>query len=672
MGRAGPAEPAVVTAPPAPFATWGPGGMAHSPQPVRRDPRAELAAQSSQGLRGTRIDRAQTAPPPAAPRHAPPPQILRVDSPAFLIAAVADGANGALTPHDRQILGAARQLAQPDGAVLLLAATAVEHPGLAGADRTLLLPPAPDPGARAAQIAQVLENPAIRHALFPDSPAGGDLARRVAALRREALFTDVERVSTREVTRPAHAGRTEYRAAPPRLLAIAPDCAAPYAGPAREARAMTMDFPAPPRAFIATEDLPQNRAAMPLAEADFVVAAGTGVTDFPGFLALASALGATPGASRVVCDAGLLPRDRQVGASGTVLSGSCYLALGIAGAPQHLQGVAAVEHVIAVNTDLHAAMIKRATLAIVADAQAVIAALLQRLDHLNGPVPAAPPQSATGGLGGMAHSPQPFSPQPFSPHRAIVLLSAGHHPISAHPCPVPVELQAIALARGLGAASITGLHAGGASQAVQDCFGHGLQQLEILQQPDGDPLAALAAAITNAAPDLVLAGRRGRGGADSGLLPYRLAESLGWPICADAVGVAPHALGLAVTQALPRGARRRVVLSTPAIVTVHPAAPAAHPFTFAAARRGQARLSPSSFPAASYPEVSEYPYRRRPRLPRAAAFGGTAEDRLRAATEISGGGVVMRDASPDAAAAAICEVLERLGLLGAETKTLRF
>jgi hypothetical protein len=32
----------------------------------------------------------------------------------------------------------------------------------------------------------------------------------------------------------------------------------------------------------------------------------------------------------------------------------------------------------------------------------------------------------------------------------------------------------------------------------------------------------------------------------------------------------------------------------------------------------------------------------------------------------------MRDASPDAAAAAICEVLERLGLLGAETKTLRF
>ncbi len=114
---------------------------------------------------------------------------------------------------------------------------------------------------------------------------------------------------------------------------------------------------------------------MALAEADFVAAAGNGVTDLAGFQALAAALGATPGASRVLCDAGLMPRDRQVGASGTVLSGSCYLAFGIAGAPQHLQGVAGVAHVIAVNTDLHAAMIKRATLAIIADAQQVIPAL---------------------------------------------------------------------------------------------------------------------------------------------------------------------------------------------------------------------------------------------------------------------------------------------------------
>ena len=79
----------------------------------------------------------------------------------------------------------------------------------------------------------------------------------------------------------------------------------------------------------------------------------------------------------MVCDAGHLPRDRQIGASGTLVTARCYFALGIAGAPQHLQGITEVKHVIAVNTDLHAEMIKRADLAIVADAQTVMPALIR-------------------------------------------------------------------------------------------------------------------------------------------------------------------------------------------------------------------------------------------------------------------------------------------------------
>jgi electron transfer flavoprotein alpha subunit len=101
------------------------------------------------------------------------------------------------------------------------------------------------------------------------------------------------------------------------------------------------------------------------------------VTDWDSFAELAAALGATQAGSRIVCDAGYLPRDRQVGASGTVVTARCYLAFGIAGAPQHLQGITEVKHVIAVNTDLHAAMIKRADLAIVADAQQVMPALIR-------------------------------------------------------------------------------------------------------------------------------------------------------------------------------------------------------------------------------------------------------------------------------------------------------
>jgi electron transfer flavoprotein alpha subunit len=226
----------------------------------------------------------------------------------------------------------------------------------------------------------MLDNIAVRHALFAETAFSGALARRVGAMRGDRVFTDVEHVSLRQVTRQACAGRSEFRAAPPRLMVIAADCVPLYAGAPREAR--DMDIPFSPHidpGFIDIEDLPHDKTGVALAEADFVVAAGNGVTDFKTFSVLAESLGAAPGASRVVCDAGLMPRDRQVGASGTVLSGTCYLALGIAGAPQHLQGVAGVEHVIAVNTDLHAAMIKRASLAIIADTQKVMPALLARL-----------------------------------------------------------------------------------------------------------------------------------------------------------------------------------------------------------------------------------------------------------------------------------------------------
>jgi electron transfer flavoprotein alpha subunit len=120
-------------------------------------------------------------------------------------------------------------------------------------------------------------------------------------------------------------------------------------------------------------------ASIPLEEADLIVSAGNGVTDWASFHAVAAGLGAAEAGSRVVCDAGLLPRDRQIGASGVLVAPRCYLAFGIAGAPQHLQGIADCKRVIAVNTDLHAAMVGRADLAIVADAQAVLPALARKL-----------------------------------------------------------------------------------------------------------------------------------------------------------------------------------------------------------------------------------------------------------------------------------------------------
>lgn len=388
--------------------------LGHNPEPgqipaapsgrPRRDPRAERAAQSvaaapvSGRPARLRLDRTQRnaagaasavpAPSPTTAVVAASPEVRVIADPAFLVMAVVDAPGGTLSDHDRQVLGAARLIADAGAAAVLLASGPLDAPaGPAGADRVVTLGDpgalAHDPGARAAAIVAVVEALSPRHVLFPDSIDGGDLARRVAAACGAWLFAGAEQVGARLVVRPARAGRKEQRSRPPRFLSIAADAVAPHSGVPHEGRAVVLDLaghgPAGGRAFLAVETIPADPATVALPEADFVVSAGNGVRDFDLFHALVAALHATPGASRVICDAGLMPRAAQVGASGTVLNAACYFALGIAGAPQHLQGVARCRHVVAVNTDLHAAMIERAELAIVQDAQLVMPALLALL-----------------------------------------------------------------------------------------------------------------------------------------------------------------------------------------------------------------------------------------------------------------------------------------------------
>jgi electron transfer flavoprotein alpha subunit len=66
---------------------------------------------------------------------------------------------------------------------------------------------------------------------------------------------------------------------------------------------------------------------------------------------LAEALGAAVSASRPITDAGWLPKTRQVGKSGLTVKPKVYLAFGISGAPEHLEGMRGAEVIVAVNTD---------------------------------------------------------------------------------------------------------------------------------------------------------------------------------------------------------------------------------------------------------------------------------------------------------------------------------
>ena len=82
---------------------------------------------------------------------------------------------------------------------------------------------------------------------------------------------------------------------------------------------------------------------------------------------LAEALDAPLAASRPLIDAGWLPKTRQVGKSGLKVSPKLYLALGISGAPEHLEGMKGAATIIAVNTDKHAPIFNVAHYGMAAD-----------------------------------------------------------------------------------------------------------------------------------------------------------------------------------------------------------------------------------------------------------------------------------------------------------------
>ncbi|HEX5189495.1 MAG TPA: electron transfer flavoprotein subunit alpha/FixB family protein [Streptosporangiaceae bacterium] len=96
---------------------------------------------------------------------------------------------------------------------------------------------------------------------------------------------------------------------------------------------------------------------------------------------LGDALGVPLSASRPVVDAGWLPKTRQVGKSGLTVKPKAYLAFGISGAPEHLEGMRDAELVIACNTDANAPIFDVAHYGTTADLFDLVPALTEKLDQ---------------------------------------------------------------------------------------------------------------------------------------------------------------------------------------------------------------------------------------------------------------------------------------------------
>jgi electron transfer flavoprotein alpha subunit len=120
---------------------------------------------------------------------------------------------------------------------------------------------------------------------------------------------------------------------------------------------------------------------------DVLVAVGRGITveaNIEVAEELASALGGAVCGSRPVIDQGWLPLVRQVGKSGVTVKPRLYVAAGISGAPEHVEGMKDSEVIIAVNTDAGAPIFSVAHYGIVDDATDVLEALAEAVRKRKG------------------------------------------------------------------------------------------------------------------------------------------------------------------------------------------------------------------------------------------------------------------------------------------------
>ncbi|AFQ49758.1 drug:proton antiporter [Burkholderia cepacia] len=238
--------------------------------------------------------------------------------------------------------------------------------------------------------------------------------------------------------------------------------------------------------------------------------------------------------------------------------------------------------------------------------------------------------------------------------RIAVLVSVGRHPVSGTARYSRNDAAALEVGRQLAEkhrAKLDVIHAGDpANEALAEYLALGAQQVEVLACRDGDD-AALALAARVEGYDLVLTGTRAEGAYDTGMLPYRVAAALGYPLVGSAVDVTVDGGRAAVRQFLPKGLRRRVDAALPAVVAVHPLANAQPRYAYARLRAGAIRPALTATRAdADAAAWKVGPIERKPvKLVAAEKRSGHARMLSATTTESRGGNVVNEGSSVEKA-----------------------
>ncbi len=120
-----------------------------------------------------------------------------------------------------------------------------------------------------------------------------------------------------------------------------------------------------------------------ISSSKIIVSGGKGACKDNGFALiheLAHKLKGTVAGSRSAYEAGYITKAQQVGQTGKIVSPKLYIAVGISGANQHIEGIKNSGKIIAINKDKEAPIFKYADIGIVGDLFEIIPELIEKID----------------------------------------------------------------------------------------------------------------------------------------------------------------------------------------------------------------------------------------------------------------------------------------------------
>lgn len=212
--------------------------------------------------------------------------------------------------------------------------------------------------------------------LFPSSKHGRIIAPRVAMRLHLGLIADITDIQVNngklEIIRPAYGGKimASIECIKDTLMMSVRQNVFKDKYPIRTSKVENIEVKAyHPNPIRLVNKVEKKDLVQDIRQSEILVSGGYGIVEnFNQIYELAGLLNAHVSASRKIVDHGVVSRKIQVGQSGKTVSPKVYIALGISGSTQHIEGLRNIETIISVNSDEYAPLNSIADVVVLGDA----------------------------------------------------------------------------------------------------------------------------------------------------------------------------------------------------------------------------------------------------------------------------------------------------------------